>query len=135
MDASNKRKHAGLPAKYVIAAWLEEIAANVAAFKSSSGMNYALGRVDRLATDYLDRRKAHFRVVLRQIIGSLALQAIASAALSRLPPEGSTKARYLTPDMNGMSPRSCMAASMFSAEYNPMTSSRQRESYSADALA
>ena len=68
-------------AKYAIAAWLEEIAAHVPAFKSSSGTAYALGRIDALAQDYLVLRKAHFRVVMRQIVGSLALQAIASALL------------------------------------------------------
>ena len=68
-------------AKYAIAAWLEEIAAHTTAFKSASGVAYALGRVDGLASEYLDRRKAHFRVVFRQVIGSLALQALASAFL------------------------------------------------------
>ncbi len=68
-------------AKYAIAAWLEEIAAHVPVFKSSSGAAYALGRTDRLAKYYLERRKEHFQVVLRQIVGSLSLQAIASASL------------------------------------------------------
>jgi ABC-type bacteriocin/lantibiotic exporter with double-glycine peptidase domain len=67
--------------KYAIAAWLEEIAAHLPVFKSSSGAAYALGRTDNLAKHYLERRKEHFRVVMRQIVGSLALQAIASAAL------------------------------------------------------
>lgn len=68
-------------AKYAVAAWLEEIAAHVEAFKSSSGTAYALGKTDGLARYYLDRRKEHFRVVMRQILGSLILQAIASALL------------------------------------------------------
>ena len=68
-------------AKYAIAAWLEEIAAHVPAFKSASGTSYALGRIDSLAQEYLVLRKAHFKVVMRQIVGSLALQAIASALL------------------------------------------------------
>jgi len=68
-------------AKYAIAAWLEEIAGHIAAFKSSSGADYALRRADGLAKSYLERRESHFRIVLRQIIGSLALQAIASALL------------------------------------------------------
>ncbi|MBI1354206.1 MAG: ATP-binding cassette domain-containing protein [Acidobacteria bacterium] len=68
-------------AKYAIAAWLEEIAGHATAFKSSSGATYALGRIDKMAKDYLEKRKAHFRVVMRQVIGSLALQAMASASL------------------------------------------------------
>ncbi len=68
-------------AKYSIAAWLEEIAAHVPVFKSASGRSYALGKIDGLARDYVDLRKAHFRVVMRQVVGSLALQAVASALL------------------------------------------------------
>ena len=68
-------------AKYSIAAWLEEIAAHVPVFKSASGRSYALGRIDGLAQDYLDLRKAHFRVVMQQVVGSLVLQAVASALL------------------------------------------------------
>lgn len=67
--------------KYAIAAWLEEIALHVPVFKSTSGAEYALGRIDGLAREYLNRRRAHFRIVMRQIAGSLALQAIASALL------------------------------------------------------
>jgi len=67
--------------KYAIAAWLEEIAGHVTPFKSASGAAYALSRADGLAKTYLDRREKHFKIVLRQIIGSLILQAIASAVL------------------------------------------------------
>ena len=68
-------------AKYSIAAWLEEIAGHVTAFKSATGAAYALGRADALAKEYLERRRTHFRIVLRQIAGSLILQAVASALL------------------------------------------------------
>lgn len=68
-------------AKYTVAAWLEEIASQVWAFKSASGAAYALGRTDDLATEYIERRKTHFRIAFRQIVGSLALQALASASL------------------------------------------------------
>lgn len=68
-------------AKYAIAAWLEEIAGHVTAFKSSSGAGFALKRADNLAKTYLERRESHFKIVLRQIVGSLALQALASAQL------------------------------------------------------
>ncbi|MEZ5364294.1 MAG: ATP-binding cassette domain-containing protein [Bryobacterales bacterium] len=68
-------------AKYAVAAWLEEIAAHIAVFKSSSGGAYGLGATDALVQHYLDYRKSHFRVVMRQVLGSLFLQAIASALL------------------------------------------------------
>ncbi|MCB1018869.1 MAG: ATP-binding cassette domain-containing protein [Bryobacterales bacterium] len=68
-------------AKYEIAAWLEEIAAHVAVFKSPAGAAYGLGATDQLTQRYLDYRKAHFRVVMQQIVGALFLQAVASALL------------------------------------------------------
>ncbi len=67
--------------KYAIGAWLEEIASHASAFKSDAGARFALSRGDSLANEYLDRRRAHFRVVLRQVSGALALQALASAVL------------------------------------------------------
>lgn len=67
--------------KYAIAAWLEELASHSTAFKSDASARFALSRTDRLANQYLDRRQAHFRVILRQVSGALALQALASALL------------------------------------------------------
>ncbi len=67
--------------KYAIAALLEEIAAHVPAMKSSSGVGYSMGRVNGLAKRYLAHRKAHFRVVMRQIVSSLAVQALSVSLL------------------------------------------------------
>ena len=68
-------------AKYKVAAWLEELAAHAPTFRNAAAANYALETSDRLTSGYVDSRRAHFRIVLRQVIGSLALQALASAAL------------------------------------------------------
>ncbi len=68
-------------AKYAVAAALEEIARNPLTFKSLGGMQYAAGRTDRLAVDYVQARQAHFRIVLRQIVGAVLLQAVAGTAL------------------------------------------------------
>ncbi|MDX1983026.1 MAG: ABC transporter ATP-binding protein [Bryobacteraceae bacterium] len=68
-------------AKYTIVAWLEEIARFPVTFKSASGAAYALARTDELVTNYLTYRGKHFRILLRQVVGSLALQAIASSVL------------------------------------------------------
>jgi ABC-type bacteriocin/lantibiotic exporter with double-glycine peptidase domain len=68
-------------AKYAVAAWLEELAKNPLAFKSYGGPEYALLRSDELTTRYVESRKKHFRILLRQIAGSFALQVLASALL------------------------------------------------------
>jgi len=68
-------------AKYALAGWLEQLAANLVTFKSAGGAAYAVERSHRLLEDYLGYRKKHFRILIRQIVGSFALQAVASSAL------------------------------------------------------
>jgi putative ABC transport system ATP-binding protein len=68
-------------AKYAVAAWLEELARHPVAFKSAGGAELALGRVDALCRQYLARRRDHFSVLFRQIVGALAIYALASSAL------------------------------------------------------
>ncbi len=71
-------------AKYAVAASLEEIARNPLSFKHVGGPDLARSRADALAVDYVEARQRHYRVVLRQIVGSLALQALAATALLSL---------------------------------------------------
>jgi ABC-type bacteriocin/lantibiotic exporter with double-glycine peptidase domain len=68
-------------AKYALEAWLEQLAAKLVTFKSDGGHAYAVQRSHALLEDYLHYRESHFRILLRQIIGSFALQALASASL------------------------------------------------------
>lgn len=68
-------------AKYALEAWLEQIATHLVTFKSTGGATYATRRSQLLLDEYLAHRARHFRILLRQIIGSFALQAIASSAL------------------------------------------------------
>jgi ABC-type bacteriocin/lantibiotic exporter with double-glycine peptidase domain len=68
-------------AKHDVAAFLGDLARNRATFRTDAGAALALDRVDELVTEYLHARKSHFRVLVRQIIGSVALQAFASATL------------------------------------------------------
>lgn len=68
-------------AKYAVEAWLEQLATHVITFKSSGGTAYAEQRAQRLLDDYLTYREKHFSILIRQIAGSFALQAVASAAL------------------------------------------------------
>lgn len=67
--------------KYAVAGWLEDIARCPTTFKSAGGLELALARADRLTSDYLLARRAHYRVLMRQILSGLALEALASAAL------------------------------------------------------
>lgn len=71
-------------AKHAVAGWLEQVALLPVLFKSSGACAFACERADALARQYLEARRAHFRVLLRQIIGLLSLQAIASAMLLTL---------------------------------------------------
>jgi len=67
--------------KYALEAWLEQIASHLVTFKSKGGPEYATRRSQALLEDYLTYRSKHFRILLRQIIGSFALQAVASSLL------------------------------------------------------
>ncbi len=68
-------------AKYGMAAWLEELARHPTIFKSAGGQAYAVNRANTMAVDYLKYRSQHFRILLRQTIGAVALQAVGTAAL------------------------------------------------------
>lgn len=68
-------------AKYAVASWIEEMARHPVAFKLNTGPRYAVERADLLAREYLQARRQHFRIVLRQWGFALALQVVASTAL------------------------------------------------------
>ncbi len=68
-------------AKFEVAAWLEEIAQHPVAFKTAGWTGYATERAADVVRRYLVRRGDRFRVVLRQIIGSYALQVFANTTL------------------------------------------------------
>ena len=68
-------------AKYDMAAWLEEIAKCPHTFRFGKGWNLAIDRANELAGAYIDARKKHFRIVWRQTLFALLLEAIASTVL------------------------------------------------------
>lgn len=68
-------------AKHAVAGWLEQLALFPILFRSAGGSDLACRRADALAMEYLEARRAHFRILLRQIGGLLGLQALASAGL------------------------------------------------------
>lgn len=68
-------------AKYEIVAWMQEIGLHLNVFKSGEGTGFALDKMNGLVNEYLNYRGKHFRILLRQISGSLVLQVIASSLL------------------------------------------------------
>lgn len=70
--------------KYMVAAWIEELARLPLSFKGRGGTWLAADRADRLAREYVLARQSHFRIVLRQFLFALALQVLASTALLAL---------------------------------------------------
>jgi putative ABC transport system ATP-binding protein len=68
-------------AKYDMAGWLEELARANSFFKSHRSIQHALSRSEELSRHYVDEHKRHFFYTFGQLIGFLALYAVASAAL------------------------------------------------------
>lgn len=68
-------------AKYEAAAWIETLAARPLLFKTARGPEHAADRADELAHRYLDARRRHFRRLLAQTVGGMAIQVLASTAL------------------------------------------------------
>jgi ABC-type bacteriocin/lantibiotic exporter with double-glycine peptidase domain len=68
-------------AKYEVLAWLQELAHHRGVFRTVHGKQFGWSRTNALATLYVKERSSHFRIELRQIVGSLALQAFALSAL------------------------------------------------------
>ncbi|MEB3223324.1 MAG: ABC transporter ATP-binding protein [Candidatus Sericytochromatia bacterium] len=68
-------------AKFDTAAWLEELAGHPDQFRSAGAVQLSIGRADALAQEWLTARRAHWRILFRQLTGLLAFQALASALL------------------------------------------------------
>lgn len=68
-------------AKYAVAAWLQELVRHPTAFKLHGGAQLGLERADHLAVDWLQARRVHFQVLMRQILFALGTQAISATVL------------------------------------------------------
>ncbi len=68
-------------AKHSVAGWLEQLVLFPVVFKAPAGKQLTLKRSHDYVDQYLSKRKAHYRVLIRQIVGLLGLQALASAGL------------------------------------------------------
>lgn len=62
--------------KFALAAWLQETARHVEVFKLQNADRMARARAEALTLSYLQARRKHFRIVFRQLIGALAVQAL-----------------------------------------------------------
>ncbi|MBW2426510.1 MAG: ABC transporter ATP-binding protein [Deltaproteobacteria bacterium] len=71
-------------AKYDVVGWLEELARHASIFREADQRDFARDRADALAAAYVGARRNHYRIVLRQLCGALALQVIASSVLLAL---------------------------------------------------
>jgi putative ABC transport system ATP-binding protein len=67
--------------KYETAAWLQEIVRHPATFKYNGGPEFAINRADELAGRYIQSRRAHFRILVRQVTFSMLMQAVAATVL------------------------------------------------------
>ncbi len=67
--------------KYRMAAWLDSLLAAETTFRHSNAAEFALAKADQMSYDYLKARKIHFRILMRQILFALGLQAFASTVL------------------------------------------------------
>lgn len=67
--------------KYELAGFLSDLARPGYSFRDRGGSDYAREHIDELAASWLTARAVHFRVVMRQLIGALATQTLASAGL------------------------------------------------------
>jgi putative ABC transport system ATP-binding protein len=67
--------------KYETAAWLQEIVRHPTTFKFNGGLGFALNRADELAGKYIQHRRDHFRILIRQYTFSMMMQAVAATVL------------------------------------------------------
>jgi len=61
--------------KYSMASWLEDLARCPTAFRNDGGAEFALERADRLIHEFLEARRHHFAILMRQILFALRSQA------------------------------------------------------------
>lgn len=67
--------------KYKIADWLEEILEHSNVFKRNIASDWILNYVDKLVGNYLEARKAHFRVLIVQYINLTVFKGLITAGL------------------------------------------------------
>lgn len=67
--------------KYEVAHWLEEIGRNMGTFKLAGYTDLPLQKTDELVSNYIDARKSHFSVLVKQYINMVSFKVIVAAGL------------------------------------------------------
>jgi putative ABC transport system ATP-binding protein len=70
--------------KYAVAAWLEDVAGAPLRFADARARSFADERTELLVHEWLLARQRHFAKLLRQLVGGIGLQVIASVGLLAL---------------------------------------------------
>ncbi len=68
-------------AKYGVIAWIEQLASFPRMFKFDAAKKYAIDRTDKSVERYLEARRSHFRILIRQIGMLISVEILASVAL------------------------------------------------------
>lgn len=67
--------------KYEVAHWLEEVGRNMGTFKLAGNTDLPMKKTDELVSNYVDARKNHFRVLVKQYINMVSFKVIVAAGL------------------------------------------------------
>lgn len=70
--------------KYRVAHWLQDVIGNPTAFQVHGGGGLVLDRANRLTVEYLDARRKHFVVLMRQTLFAMLLYAVSISVLLSL---------------------------------------------------
>lgn len=70
--------------KYKVAYWLEELARSLYTFKQAGDSPLPMQRADALLKGYLGARRSHFRVLMLQLVSTVAFKTLITAALLTL---------------------------------------------------
>ncbi|MCG8310308.1 MAG: ABC transporter ATP-binding protein/permease [Cytophagales bacterium] len=67
--------------KYEVAHWLEEVGRNMGTFKLAGDTELPMKKTDELVSNYVDARKNHFKVLIKQYINMVGFKVIIAAGL------------------------------------------------------
>lgn len=67
--------------KYRLTSWLEDLMRCNRGFKAGGGAEFAIDRANLITANYLNARSKHFKILFRQILFVLGLQAVAGTVL------------------------------------------------------
>ncbi len=71
-------------AKYDLAEWMEELVRHPTTFRTSAGRRRAEVKADALVATWVSARRDHYRIVFRQFVAALGLQAVVNTGVLAL---------------------------------------------------